>query len=79
MFQQCEYAVLNKIDLLPYLPFDPDQAVAFARQVNPQLRFLFTSALTGDGIDQWCNLVRDAVHRGPAAPAVPFDRLPYGC
>ena len=40
--------MLNKIDLLPHVPFDLDAAVANARQVNPELAFFFTSALTGE-------------------------------
>jgi hydrogenase nickel incorporation protein HypB len=65
MFQRAEYAVLNKIDLLPHLDFDVDRAVAYAHEVNPHLRFFLTSALTGEGIDEWCTFVealaRDAV------------------
>jgi len=53
MFERSDYCVINKTDLLPYLPFDMDQAVAFAREVNPGLRFFFTSALTGDGMADW--------------------------
>ena len=53
MFEQSDYCVINKIDLLPYLPFDMDRAVACARQVNPSLRFFHTSALTGEGMEEW--------------------------
>ncbi|MGB5304406.1 MAG: hydrogenase nickel incorporation protein HypB [Gemmatimonadota bacterium] len=53
MFEQSDYCVINKIDLLPYLPFDMDRAVACARQVNPNLRFFHTSALTGEGMEEW--------------------------
>jgi hydrogenase nickel incorporation protein HypB len=53
MFERSDYCVINKIDLLPYLPFDLDRAVAFAREVNPELRFFFTSALTGEGMEGW--------------------------
>jgi hydrogenase nickel incorporation protein HypB len=53
MFERSDYCVINKIDLLPYLPFDVDRAVAFAREVNPELRFFFTSALTGEGMEGW--------------------------
>jgi hydrogenase nickel incorporation protein HypB len=67
MFQQSRYAVLNKIDLLPHLRFDLDQAVANARQVNPELRLFFTSAMTGEGMDQWYAFLRDQVRA--AAPA----------
>src|SRR6266508_3161471 len=67
MFQQSRYAVLNKIDLLPYLRFDLDQAEANARQVNPELRIFLTSAITGEGMDQWYGFLRDQVRA--AAPA----------
>jgi hydrogenase nickel incorporation protein HypB len=67
MFQQSRYAVLNKIDLLPHLTFDLDRAVANARQVNPELRFFFTSAITGEGMDQWYGFLRNQVRA--TAPA----------
>jgi len=53
MFERSDYCVINKIDLLPYLPFDMDRAIAYAREVNSDLRFFFTSALTGDGMEDW--------------------------
>ena len=40
MFREARYVVLNKIDLLPYVPFDVELAMAYARQVNPELRVL---------------------------------------
>jgi len=58
MFRQSRYAVLNKIDLLPHVPFDLDLAVRHAHTVNPALEFFFTSALTGEGLDDWCAFVR---------------------
>ena len=58
MFQQSRYAVLNKVDLLPHVPFDRDLAVRHARSINPDLEFFFTSALTGEGLDGWFDLVR---------------------
>jgi hydrogenase nickel incorporation protein HypB len=65
MFQQSRCAVLNKIDLLPHLRFDLDEAVANARRVNPELRFFFTSALTGEGMDQWYRFLREQVRATP--------------
>lgn len=59
MFRMARYAVLNKMDLLPYVPFDVDRAVAFAREVNPDLRFFHTSALTGQGLDTWFSFLRE--------------------
>ncbi len=61
MFRVSRYAVLNKIDLLPYLPFDQEKAVACAREVNPELQFFFTSALTGAGLDAWYDFLRSLV------------------
>ena len=53
--------MLNKIDLLPYLDFDVEQAVAFAREANPGLEFFFTSAKHGDGMEGWFDMLRRSV------------------
>jgi hydrogenase nickel incorporation protein HypB len=65
MFRMARYAVLNKIDLLPHLDFDLEQAMAYALQVNPGLRFFLTSARTGQGLDEWFEFLRQQV-RAPA-------------
>jgi hydrogenase nickel incorporation protein HypB len=64
MFQQARYVVINKIDLLPYVPFDVDKAKEFALQVNPRLRFFLTSALTGEGLDAWYDFLRTQAGAG---------------
>jgi hydrogenase nickel incorporation protein HypB len=61
MFQKASYAILNKTDLLPHVPFDVEKAKEFALQVNPQLRFFRTSALTGDGLEAWYDFLRAQV------------------
>ncbi|MEZ5722426.1 MAG: hydrogenase nickel incorporation protein HypB [Paracoccaceae bacterium] len=53
MFAAARLMVLNKSDLLPYVPFDVDQCVAYARRVNPQIGVLTVSALTGEGMEAW--------------------------
>jgi hydrogenase nickel incorporation protein HypB len=63
MFRKASYAVLNKVDLLPHVPFDPDLAIANALSINPELRFFRTSAVTGDGLDEWLDFVWDATLR----------------
>ena len=65
MFRMARYAVLNKIDLLPHLDFDLEQAMSCALQVNPGLRFFLTSARTGQGLDEWFEFLRQQV-RTPA-------------
>jgi len=59
MFREARYAVLNKIDLLPYVPFDLEKAVGFAREVNPDLRFFFTSALKEEGMEEWYGFLEE--------------------
>lgn len=67
LFEQARYAVLNKVDLLPYVPFKVDRALEFARRVNPELEFMLTSAITPDGLDEWYGFLRRALRRGRAA------------
>jgi hydrogenase nickel incorporation protein HypB len=61
VFREARWVVINKTDLLPYVPFDMNRAVAWAREVNPRLDFFFTSALRGDGLDDWCGFLRRQV------------------
>ncbi len=67
MFQVSTHAVLNKVDLLPHLDFDPELAIANARRINPALEFFRTSARTGEGLDEWLAFLRRQVTAGTAA------------
>jgi hydrogenase nickel incorporation protein HypB len=58
-FRNADYVVVTKLDLLPHLDFDLDRAVAYAREVNPALRFFFTSARSGEGMTEWLNFLRE--------------------
>ena len=53
MFQASKLMLLNKIDLLPYVDFDVERSLAFAREVNPDIEVLHVSAKTGEGLDAW--------------------------
>lgn len=53
-FHHADVMVLNKIDLLPYVPFQADLACENARRVQPQIEILRVSCTTGEGLDQWC-------------------------
>ena len=61
MFLESRFAVINKTDLLPHVPFDMDKAKEFALQVNPDLRFFLTSALTGEGLENWFSFLEGCV------------------
>jgi hydrogenase nickel incorporation protein HypB len=69
MFEQARYAVLNKIDLLPHVPFDLEKAVEFALRVNPGLEIFRLSALTGEGLEAWYDFLRRTVGAGKRTTA----------
>lgn len=74
MFRAASVMLLNKVDLLPYLQYDVNAAIAFARKVNPRIRVIQVSATTGQGMDEWLQFLRDglkvaAYARRPAASA----------
>ena len=55
MFAAASLMLLNKVDLLPYLNFDVDKCLAYAREVNPDIAILLVSATRGDGMAHWLN------------------------
>jgi hydrogenase nickel incorporation protein HypB len=55
IFRKAELMILNKIDLLPYVPFKPELACEYARRINPEIQIIRTSAISGAGFDQWMN------------------------
>ncbi len=58
MFRASTVMILNKIDLLPHVPFDVDRCLDYARQVNPRLRVVALSAARGDGLAVWYDWLR---------------------
>ncbi len=61
MFRISDVAVLNKIDLLPHLDYDKEQAIGFIKQVNPGMPVFEVSARTGEGVDLWMEWLREKV------------------
>ena len=53
MFRASQVMVLTKIDLLPYVSFDVDRCLDYARQVNPDIRIFQVSATAGTGLSAW--------------------------
>jgi hydrogenase nickel incorporation protein HypB len=45
--------IVNKVDLLPYVPFDIEEAVENARTVHPSMEVLRVSCLRGHGVPEW--------------------------
>ena len=53
IFHAASLMLLNKVDLLPHVEFDTEQAIRYARQVNPALQVIQVSATTGEGVAEW--------------------------
>jgi hydrogenase nickel incorporation protein HypB len=61
MFRECEAALLNKIDLLPYLDYDKDKAVEYIHQVHPDMPVFEISARTEEGFGPWLEWLKGKV------------------
>jgi len=53
MFHAADLMLLNKVDLLPYLEFDTDKCIEYAKRVNPRIKVLQVSATSGEGMEPW--------------------------
>lgn len=53
MFHAADIMLLNKVDLLPYLEFDIDKCIEYAKRVNPRIKVLQVSATSGEGMESW--------------------------
>jgi hydrogenase nickel incorporation protein HypB len=53
MFRAVSMMIINKIDLLPHVDFSVERAIAYARQVNPDIEALTLSARSGEGLGTW--------------------------
>ncbi|MBQ0807005.1 MAG: hydrogenase nickel incorporation protein HypB [Porticoccus sp.] len=58
MFHAADLLLLNKIDLLPYLEFDVQRCINFAREVNPRIQVIQLSATSGEGMEQWYQWIK---------------------
>jgi hydrogenase nickel incorporation protein HypB len=58
IFFKSKLMVLTKIDLLPYVPFRLDDAIANARAIQPDIEILRVSNTTGEGLETWMEWLR---------------------
>ena len=66
MFHAADLLLINKTDLLPYVDFDVDAAIGFARRVRPDIRVMRVSATTGEGFDDWLAWLEHGVNAARA-------------
>ena len=53
IFAKSELLILNKVDLLPYVPFDIARAREYALQIHPGMEILEVSCTTDQGLEKW--------------------------
>ncbi len=61
MFRAADLMLINKVDLLPYLSFDLNRCLAYARQINPDMRIIEMSCVSGVGMEEWYAWLRQQV------------------
>ncbi|OIN04484.1 hydrogenase accessory protein HypB [Oceanisphaera psychrotolerans] len=64
LFAGCELAIINKVDLLPYLDVDLEKTKASLRRLNPRVEILTLSARTGQGLEAWRDWLLTRAHHG---------------
>ncbi|OYU94667.1 MAG: hydrogenase accessory protein HypB [Bacteroidetes bacterium B1(2017)] len=64
MFFSSTLCIINKTDLLPYVPFDMEKVKANALKINHKLEIIEVSCTNGEGLEQWYNWLKAKV---PAA------------
>lgn len=68
IFSKAELCVINKIDLLPYVPFDITAARDNARKVHPGIELVEVSCTTRQGLQEWLGWISRRQQRVAAAP-----------
>lgn len=61
MYETCQLLVINKIDVLPYFDFDCKKLEEYAKMRNPDIKIIYASARTGEGIDEVADWILNSV------------------
>ncbi|MFC1798886.1 hydrogenase nickel incorporation protein HypB [Thermodesulfobacteriota bacterium] len=61
MFRECDIALLNKIDLLPYLDYDIKTAKENILKIHPGMPIFEMSAKTLDGFEPWIQWLKNQI------------------
>jgi hydrogenase nickel incorporation protein HypB len=61
MYRGMQVLIINKIDLLPYVPFNMDYFRTGVEVLNPGVITFPISAKTGEGLDAWIDWLMDQV------------------
>jgi hydrogenase nickel incorporation protein HypB len=61
MFHSSTLCIINKIDLLPYVPFNIEKVKENAKKVNRNLEIIELSCTSGEGLQLWYNWLKAKV------------------
>jgi len=61
MFRECDLALLNKIDLLPYLDYDIKAVVGNILQIHPEMPVYEISSQTEEGFEPWIQWIKNQI------------------
>ncbi|MEP7111126.1 MAG: hydrogenase nickel incorporation protein HypB [Ferruginibacter sp.] len=61
MFHSSTLCIINKTDLLPYVPFDIEKVKANAKKVNHKLEIIEVSCTNGEGLQHWYDWLKTKV------------------
>ncbi|MDR3424183.1 MAG: hydrogenase nickel incorporation protein HypB [Alphaproteobacteria bacterium] len=53
MFRAAKLMIVTKSDLLPYVQFDMDRCLGYAKKINPDIEHFVVSSTSGEGEDAW--------------------------
>jgi hydrogenase nickel incorporation protein HypB len=53
MFRKADLVLLTKVDLLPYVDFDPDRYAADLARVSREAGLMHLSVVSGEGMNAW--------------------------
>jgi hydrogenase nickel incorporation protein HypB len=70
IFLKSELCVINKTDLLPYVPFDLAAARENARKVHPDIDLVEISCTARNGLEEWLAWVYRRQQKAMGAPAL---------
>lgn len=61
MFSICDVLLINKIDTMEVFDFDMEKCIEAVKRLNPNIRIIPVSAKTGEGIENFCDWIREEV------------------
>lgn len=59
MFANVDVLLISKIDACSIFNFDFDAVYKRVKSINPNIKMFKISAVTGEGMQEWCNYLKD--------------------